>query len=503
MAGRLELNRRGRLSSRPGGRVQAAARHLRQPGAARARGLLRAVDLRLPDPGRRAAGRRLPGRPAEVPDHRRGHQDHLVGQLGRQPRRRQRDGPPRPDRREGPPASPRTRSGSSSSRPSCSTCRGSASTASTRRAWPPARPARSTSAPRTASSWSTRTGAAAGGSASPAARTRRSTSTTRPARPRSARSATRASRSGCRRSARRPASGRLRYLGLFLYDADRVTAAAADAGRQGPLRGAARPDARPDDPEVDRRGPARRHPRRLDGRGPALAGLRAGQEVPGGAAAAPGVPHHADGLVRPAAVADRRPARATRATTPRTATYLFGAIEALRIPVEYLAELFTAGRHRHRHRRAAASSPRCASYMRDVTLGRDGDPSRSPRPSGMTERVAVRDVPAHGDRQVRRPLRHPDGPRRAGPRPRGDGLLARLRRGAGHVRVRPVRRGQRTAGPGRRRDLQRAQAAADLRRRDSTPAESSCAAGSTCSTGTAVGAPVGLFPGDARTEAAP
>ena len=32
---------------------------------------------------------------------------------------------------------------------------------------------------------------------------------------------------------------------------------------------------------------------------------------------------------------------------------LFGAIEALRIPVEYLAELFTAGRHRGRRRRAA------------------------------------------------------------------------------------------------------------------------------------------------------
>ena len=64
---------------------------------------------------------------------------------------------------------------------------------------------RSTSAWRTGLSWWTRTNAAAGASASPAARTRRSTSTTRPARPRSAPSATRGWRWGCRRSARRPA----------------------------------------------------------------------------------------------------------------------------------------------------------------------------------------------------------------------------------------------------------------------------------------------------------
>ncbi len=159
----------------------------------------------------------------------------LVGELGRQPRRRRRDGPPRPDRGEGPAGSPRTGSSSSSSRPSCSTCRGSASTASTRRAWPPAPPERSTSGPRTASCWSTRTDAAAGGSASPAARTRRSTSTTRPARPRSAPSATRGSRSGCRRSARRPAWAGCATSALFLYDADRVTAAASVTDDEGPL----------------------------------------------------------------------------------------------------------------------------------------------------------------------------------------------------------------------------------------------------------------------------
>jgi nitrate reductase beta subunit len=53
---------------------------------------------------------------------------------------------------------------------------------------------------------------------------------------------------------------------------------------------------------------------------------------------------------------------------------LFGAIESLRIPVEYLAELFTAGRTdvvTEVLRKLAAMR----AYMRDVALGRDGDPS--------------------------------------------------------------------------------------------------------------------------------
>jgi nitrate reductase beta subunit len=62
---------------------------------------------------------------------------------------------------------------------------------------------------------------------------------------------------------------------------------------------------------------------------------------------------------------------------------LFGAIEALRIPVEYLAELFTAGRTdvvTGVLRKLAAMR----AYMRDVSLGRDGDPS-IPESVGMSE----------------------------------------------------------------------------------------------------------------------
>lgn len=62
---------------------------------------------------------------------------------------------------------------------------------------------------------------------------------------------------------------------------------------------------------------------------------------------------------------------------------LFGALESLRIPIRYLAELFTAGDtgvvESVLHRLAAMRS-----YMRDVNLGRDTQP-HIPQAVGMTE----------------------------------------------------------------------------------------------------------------------
>jgi nitrate reductase beta subunit len=62
---------------------------------------------------------------------------------------------------------------------------------------------------------------------------------------------------------------------------------------------------------------------------------------------------------------------------------LFAAIEALRIPIEYLAELFTAGKvsvvDGVLHKLAAMRS-----YMRDLNLGRDADAS-IPESVGMSE----------------------------------------------------------------------------------------------------------------------
>ena len=154
--------------------------------------------------------------------------------------------------------------------------------------------------------------------------------------------------------------GRLRYIGLFLYDADAVTEAASIPDEKDLYEAQLDVILDPHDPEVIAGRRARRDPRGLDGRGAAVSGLRAGQEVQGGAAAASGVPHHADGLVHPTALAGCRPAAATRVTTRESAGDLFGAIDALRIPMEYLAELFTAGDTEVDRRGAAAAWPRCA-----------------------------------------------------------------------------------------------------------------------------------------------
>ena len=85
-----------------------------------------------------------------------------------------------------------------------------------------------------------------------------------------------------------------------------------DPGRPRPLRGAALGVPRPERPRGGPRGRARGDPARLGGRRPALADPRADQRVQGGAAAAPGVPHDADGLVHPTALTGRRRGRSDR-----------------------------------------------------------------------------------------------------------------------------------------------------------------------------------------------
>ena len=110
--------------------------------------------------------------------------------------------------------------------------------------------------------------------------------------------------------------GRLRYLGLFLYDADKVLAAAATPDPQDLYQAQLSVFLDPDDPAVQAEAAAAGHPGRLDRRGPALPGVRAGRPAQGRAAAAPGVPDAADGLVHPAAVPGRRH-RARRGLRPR------------------------------------------------------------------------------------------------------------------------------------------------------------------------------------------
>ena len=176
--------------------------------------------------------------------------------------------------------------------------------------------------------------------------------------------------------------GRLRYLGLFLYDADRVTAAAAtpDEGdlyeaqldllldpSDPAVIAAARRDGIPDD-WMDA---ARRSP---------VYALAKTYRV--------ALPLHPEYRTMPMVwyVPPLSPIVDVLSSQGHDAEdrgVLFGAIEALRIPVDYLAELFTAGRTdiiTGVLQKLAAMR----AYMRDVSLGRDGDPA-IPAAVGMSE----------------------------------------------------------------------------------------------------------------------
>ena len=162
---------------------------------------------------------------------------------------------------------------------------------------------------------------------------------------------------------------------------------------------------------------------------------------------------------------------------------LFAAIDALRIPVEYLAELFTAGDVAPVDavlKKLAAMR----SYMRDINMGREPD-ALDPG-GGRDERGGhVRHVPPARHREVRRALRHPARPRRAGALPRGAGdrVLAGLRGRPGMGGSGPFGEGSGAPTPIAVENFQMLQ---DRQTSDSLAgARGQGARGSTCSTGTA------------------
>ncbi len=174
--------------------------------------------------------------------------------------------------------------------------------------------------------------------------------------------------------------GRLRYIGLVLYDADKVLEAASvedehelyDAQRACFLD--------PDDPEVRRAAEAADIPADwVDAarRSPVWALINKYQVA---------LPLHPEYRTMPMVwyIPPLSPVVDVIKETGHDAEdrgNLFAAIEALRIPVEYLANLFTAGDVAPVDavlRRLAAMR----SYMRDINLGRDPDES-IPRSVGM------------------------------------------------------------------------------------------------------------------------
>ncbi|KAA0111835.1 nitrate reductase subunit beta [Mycolicibacterium sp. P1-5] len=167
--------------------------------------------------------------------------------------------------------------------------------------------------------------------------------------------------------------GRLRYLGLFLYDVDRVGEAAATADPQDLYEAQLDVLLDPNDPQVA--AAARRDGIPDDW-------LRAARRSPVYALAKVyrvALPLHPEYRTMPmvwyvpplSPVVDVLSAQGHDGEDHAN---LFGAIDALRIPVEYLAELFTAGRTdivTDVLRKLAAMR----SYMRGVTLRGEGDPA--------------------------------------------------------------------------------------------------------------------------------
>ena len=100
--------------------------------------------------------------------------------------------------------------------------------------------------------------------------------------------------------------GRIRYLGVMLYDADGIQQAASVEHDRELYQAQLDIFLDPNDPQVIAQARIDGVPDALDGGGAQEPGLPDGGRVEGRAAAAPRIPHTADGLVRAAAVADHR-----------------------------------------------------------------------------------------------------------------------------------------------------------------------------------------------------
>ena len=187
--------------------------------------------------------------------------------------------------------------------------------------------------------------------------------------------------------------GRLRYIGLVLYDVDRVLAAASvendtdlyEAQRQILLD--------PTDPEVIA---GARTPRasptsgsRPRSRSPVYALINTYRVA---------LPLHPEYRTMPmvwyipplSPVVD---AVSRDGHDGEDLGNLFGALEALRIPIEYLAGLFTAGDTAAVDGGAAPKLAAMRSYMRDINLGREPQP-HIPAVGRHDRGTDVRDVPA-------------------------------------------------------------------------------------------------------------
>ena len=133
--------------------------------------------------------------------------------------------------------------------------------------------------------------------------------------------------------------GRIRYLGVLLYDADQIQAASVEHDRD-LYQAQLNLFLDPNDPKVIEQARKDGIPEALAQRRQEQPGLQDGGGLEGGAAPAPGVPHPAHGLVCATAVA-----HSVGGASPVTSVPMARSpdVNQLRIPVKYLANLLTAG----------------------------------------------------------------------------------------------------------------------------------------------------------------
>ncbi|MDP3891679.1 4Fe-4S dicluster domain-containing protein, partial [Nocardioides sp.] len=176
--------------------------------------------------------------------------------------------------------------------------------------------------------------------------------------------------------------GRLRYIGLMLYDADKVLDAAATEDEHGLYEAQREVFLDPNDPEVQREAETAGIPRdwvQAAQRSPIYALINRFKVA---------LPLHPEYRTMPMVwyIPPLSPVVDVVKDTGYDAEdrgNLFAAIDALRIPIEYLAELFTAGEVEPVDRvLKKLAAMRC--YMRDINLGREPDAS-IPEAVGMTE----------------------------------------------------------------------------------------------------------------------
>ncbi|GAB3700878.1 nitrate reductase subunit beta [Mariniluteicoccus flavus] len=180
--------------------------------------------------------------------------------------------------------------------------------------------------------------------------------------------------------------GRLRYIGVFLYDADAVTAAASVPDEQDLYQAQLDLMLDPNDPQVQNLARQQGIPEDW---------LDAAKKSPVYALAKKykvALPLHPEYRTMPMVwyIPPLSPVvelLREQGHDSEAAGTLFGAIDELRIPVEYLAELFTAGDVSEVDR-VLKTLAAMRAYMRDITLARGAGPNASGGTEAADESIA-------------------------------------------------------------------------------------------------------------------